>query len=463
MTLDNSKICRHQDCTTSASFGFLGKKAEYCAQHALSSMTRIYLQTCSYQGCGITANYGLEGDKKATYCSQHALEKMVNIFSRKCSHKGCSISPNYALPTDKVPKFCKSHASSDMINITAVRCFHIDCDKVASFGFVGDNKPTFCKDHSSSQMEDIRSTRCHHPDCKRQAKFNFIEKRPAEFCSLHKEASMINLRTKQCVHLNCSSKPSYGYPGYESTLCAKHKQIGTIRNSRRHCMGDQKEECKEFATYGPDRTTPLHCENHSISGEICLVERECVRCKRTDVLNKAGLCVNYCSLEEDDRVFKKRIKQKEEAIGRLLQKEIPQELYSADKIIDSSCSKRRPDFVYHCGTHVVIIEVDENQHQGYLCTAYGDDPQGKMKGETIRMYEVAQCFDGLPVLFLRYNPDSYKGKKKASLSERQDTLIRWVRYSLQHQPWMEGFKVKFLFYDGYEPDNTEWEEIQPIF
>jgi hypothetical protein len=162
-------------------------------------------------------------------------------------------------------------------------------------------------------------------------------------------------------------------------------------------------------------------------------------------------------------VFKKRIKQKEEAVGRLLQREIKQDLYSSDKVIDSSCSRRRPDFVYHCGTHIVIVEVDENQHKGYLCTAYGDDQEGKMKGEAIRMYEVGQCFDGLPVLFLRYNPDAYKAKKKAALSERQDTLVKWVKYCLEKQDWMVGFKVKYLFYDGYEPTNTEWEEVRPIF
>jgi hypothetical protein len=169
--------------------------------------------------------------------------------------------------------------------------------------------------------------------------------------------------------------------------------------------------------------------------------------------------VNFCSLEEEDRVLKKRIKQKEEAVGRLFKERIQLDLYASDQVIDSECSRRRPDFVYHLGTHVLIIEVDEGQHKSYLCTAYGDDKVGRMKGENIRMVQAAQCFDGLPVLYLRYNPDAYKGVK-VSEPERRGTLVRWVKACLVKEDWMEGVKVKYLFYDQYDPVRTEWDSIE---
>jgi hypothetical protein len=113
--------------------------------------------------------------------------------------------------------------------------------------------------------------------------------------------------------------------------------------------------------------------------------------------------------------------------------------------------------VYHLGTHVLVIEVDEGQHKGYLCTAYGDTKEGRMKGEKIRMYQIGQCFDGLPVLFLRYNPDAYKGE---AIKDRRGVLVRWVKSCLSYQEWMVGYQVKYLFYDGYRATDDAWQAIK---
>jgi hypothetical protein len=47
------------------------------------------------------------------------------------------------------------------------------------------------------------------------------------------------------------------------------------------------------------------------------------------------------------------------------------------------------------------------------------------------MYNVGNVFVGLPVVFLRYNPDSYNdknGKKvKIPASKRHDILIKWIK------------------------------------
>jgi len=43
-------------------------------------------------------------------------------------------------------------------------------------------------------------------------------------------------------------------------------------------------------------------------------------------------------------------------------------ILQSDKIIDKGeCGKERPDFLIDCGTHYIIIEVDEHQHQGRAC------------------------------------------------------------------------------------------------
>ena len=56
------------------------------------------------------------------------------------------------------------------------------------------------------------------------------------------------------------------------------------------------------------------------------------------------------------------------------------------------CSKRRPDWFIDMGTHIVVIECDENQHFNYSC-------------ENKRMMELFQDFGNRPIIFIRFNPD----------------------------------------------------------
>jgi len=68
------------------------------------------------------------------------------------------------------------------------------------------------------------------------------------------------------------------------------------------------------------------------------------------------------------------------------------------------CSKRRPDCYIDKFTHIVIIECDENQHRDTNC-------------ENKRTMELFQDFGNRPVVFIRFNPDSYiKDNKKINSS-----------------------------------------------
>lgn len=131
-----------------------------------------------------------------------------------------------------------------------------------------------------------------------------------------------------------------------------------------------------------------------------------------------------------------------------------------DEAVDKSCSRKRPDYVYHCGDHIVIIEVDEDQHKSYKCSVYGDDKNGKMKGEMNRMFEICQSFDGLPCIILRYNPDSYtcNGKiVKTSPSSRHALLNKWVKKCIREK--QNGFVVKYLFYDDFDESDATFIQI----
>jgi hypothetical protein len=67
--------------------------------------------------------------------------------------------------------------------------------------------------------------------------------------------------------------------------------------------------------------------------------------------------------------------------------------FTFDKTV-GGCSKRRPDAYIDLYIHVLIIECDENQHKNYSC-------------ENKRIMELFVDFASRPIVFIRFNPDSY--------------------------------------------------------
>jgi hypothetical protein len=262
------------------------------------------------------------------------------------------------------------------------------------------------------------------------------------YCYDCKEDDMIDVKNKKCS--KCTTRASYGFPLNSPMFCYSHREDGMILNPTKRCI---VENCREKAEYGI--RTHVHCFKHKEEKEISLVERECVRCKRIDVVNADQVCINFClkSNEEFD-IYKKRQKHKENRVLEILRKEIG-EPTRIDNIIPSECGKEtesRPDIVYDCKTHVVIIECDEFAHRGEC-----------KKGEDNRMKNVYYSFEGSNVVFVRYNPDNYKhinGKRaKDSQVVKEETLINWVKYLMKTEP-QEILSVLYLFYDGYEKTDT---------
>ena len=56
----------------------------------------------------------------------------------------------------------------------------------------------------------------------------------------------------------------------------------------------------------------------------------------------------------------------------------------------------KEDLTYYLGYQVIIIEIDENQHNSYDCTC-----------ENKRIMELSQDINHRPIIFIRFNPDSY--------------------------------------------------------
>lgn len=105
------------------------------------------------------------------------------------------------------------------------------------------------------------------------------------------------------------------------------------------------------------------------------------------------------------------------------------------------CLKYRPDFVYDRGTHIVIVECDENYHEQYDegCERY-------------RERAISVDFH-LPTIFFRVNPNMYTVD---GVTRKVDRIIRY-RKLLERLEWADKIPfdqlpsigepyVEFLYY-----------------
>ena len=123
-----------------------------------------------------------------------------------------------------------------------------------------------------------------------------------------------------------------------------------------------------------------------------------------------------------------------------------------DKMIDKGeCIRNRPDFLLESPnkTHFVIIEVDEYQHDHY-----------QEECECSRMINISQAL-GMPIIFIRYNPDEYKidnKKKNPAHNTRMKTLQKWLNWTL-NKSFDDLQEIGYcsmvqLFYDGWNETST---------
>ena len=111
----------------------------------------------------------------------------------------------------------------------------------------------------------------------------------------------------------------------------------------------------------------------------------------------------------------------------------------------------RPDFVFSLPDKIIVVEVDENQHQ-----SYGEEC------ESTRMVNLSMVYGGLPVVFIRYNPDTFRIAGKI---QRVDGRIRLKKLKKTVEeyiakPLNDLLTVEYLFYsDDRERTQREYTEF----
>lgn len=100
--------------------------------------------------------------------------------------------------------------------------------------------------------------------------------------------------------------------------------------------------------------------------------------------------------ENNDKPVVRNYKTKEKDVADRIKQTFENFSWIADRRVEDGCSRRRPDLLLDMGSHVIIIEVDENKHSNYDCSC-----------ENKRIMEISRDLQHRPIVFIRFNPDDY--------------------------------------------------------
>jgi hypothetical protein len=200
------------------------------------------------------------------------------------------------------------------------------------------------------------------------------------------------------------------------------------------------------------------------NGTVNLYLKLCESCKTVSASKKYD---NHCLrcfiyLFPDKQVIR-NYKTKETATANFVTEKFPNFTWNIDKKVEDGCSKRRPDLMCDLGYQVLIVEVDENQHDTYDCSC-----------ENKRIMQISQDIGHRPLIFIRFNPDDYldcsgnnisscwtttaktgiikiKNNKTDEWSKRLAALQSQIEYwSNEENKTEKTIEIVQLFYDGFQ-------------
>ena len=351
-------FCEYYGCKTESSFNFKGMPRKYCSKHKEKDMINVKDCICIFDNCNKQSYYNYIGLKEKLYCNEHKLETMVNVKSKLCKYEGCEKQPLFNYENEKEAIYCFEHKDLNMVDIKHRICINKICCDRARYNYFG-NKPIYCFDHKLENMIDIDAKKCKFNGCIKHPCFNYCEEKTTLYCLVHKLENMVDVVNKKCIFNNCNKKSSFNYEGQSELLyCLSHKLDGMINITIKKCK------------------TPL-CETKANIN----YENYCLRCYIHTYPNKKT---------------KRNYKTKEQSVIDYIKNELQNLTIITDKINPDGCSKKRPDLLIDLGYQIIIVEIDENQHKNYDCSC-----------DNKRIMEISQDNGYRPIIFIRFNPDSY--------------------------------------------------------
>ena len=471
-----NKKCQSPGCTRAASFSVLGKKAQFCAEHKDKNknekMINVSKKKCIDFGCDMIAYYGYQKDMIVKYCKIHQLEDMVNLKREKCSHEGCKIRPSFGTENNS-KRYCETHKSKEMKDLVHKKCSFIGCEIRPNYG-VKDGKAERCKEHMDFSMVDVTSKKCSYDECDTIPSFGVPGEQPVR-CFTHQLEGMINVKNKRCIDDNCDVRPTFGFIKGIAIYCKEHKIDGTFDVKHKFCSFDGcnirpshgslfskiHNHCLDHSTlneYSPSKRfpvcsiltcsnpatfvnnedkllQPIRCMNHKQDNDVEILEKICSSCSiKVYIPENRKICA------ECGQYRYKVIVRKEHDIKMFLKFNNINNRHN--KTVHRDGSFKRPDFLIDSVFGKIILECDEFQHK--------DIKYNKEEKRMITIYNDIQLSSkGAEVLFIRYNPDNYKG-----IQFNTNDRLEYLHFLLKHYIKLEILGTKlgviYLFYDEFD-------------
>jgi hypothetical protein len=332
-------------------------------------------------------------------------------------------------------------------------CIEEDCKTRANYNYK-ELPPKYCFRHKKENMIDVVHKKC--IDCNEtQPCFNYIGLKP-KYCVNCKEDGMVNVVDKKCIDCN-TTIPIYNKPGLKALYCFNCKKDDMVNVKDKMCINCNTTK-PHFNNPG---LKPLYCFNCKKDGMINVVNKLCLLCNQTQAwINNRKYCSPCNATVNPESKQGKKYRFKQNTIVDILKQHFIFDII--DKQIDNGCTNRKPDLIIDCLTHVINIEIDENQHKSKSYT-----PECEKK----RYDEIFTAFADRPLICIRFNPDKYVQKEnnfiwsiegifkntgtptlatkinEKELDERINKLVKEINKSIQNIP-EDIFQIKYLFYDN---------------
>ncbi len=378
---------------------------------------------------------------------------------KNCEHlinkRNCrTCYPQHFCEHNKLKRFCKDCCGSAICQHNKIKynckecsgssiCVHgkqkYTCKDCGGFGVCEHGKQKYdCKECGGSRI-------CKHNkykyNCKECSSFAFCEhgkkKSECKECGGSRICEHNKLK-RYCIDCGGSAICEHGKRKIYckdcggSGICEHNKQ----KQFCKECKGSHICEHNKLKKYCKE------CDGYS----LCKSEW----CEKIGNKKYEGYCLFcYVHLFPDKPITKNYKTKEKEVVNRILEI-YPNFTWVSDKKIQDGCSRKRPDLLVDFGSHIIIVEVDENAHSTYDCSC-----------ENKRLMELSQDVGHRPIVFIRFNPDEYidqdgnkikscwkinkttglmtiDSNKKLEWEERINILLEQIKY------WSENKSEKII-------------------
>ena len=407
-------------CGVSAYFGHKGELATHCSTHRSTDMINVVDAICSL--CDKRAMFNERGKTGGVLCIDHKKSDMVNVKAKRCTFVydngwPCYTSPIYNLDGELKGKFCIEHKTDDMVNVTGKRCEGEGCKCIAQFNNDGEIKGKYCSQHKEEGMVDVKHRKCQMVGCSNAPSYKFETDTSCRFCATHKLDGMTNGKHALCMHEGCKKIAGYNVIGKKTPIvCSQHKSEGMVDVKHPLCLGviltltGEEISCNKRPSFNvKDSKNILYCFDHKKDGMVNILAKKCLSDWCDTQIYSTNKYEDYCMRcfihLFPHKPISYNYKTKEKAVVDFVLGEFQSFMWITDKRVQYGCSKRRPDLLLDLGSHVLIIEVDENQHMDYDCSC-----------ENKRLMEISRDIGHRPLIFIRFNPDQYIDNKNNKIT-----------------------------------------------